>query len=39
MKSDNTLYAGAAVGLILAALAGFGVARMTAPSAPVACRR
>lgn len=36
MKSDNKLYAGAAVGLILAALAGFGVARMTAPSAPVA---
>lgn len=36
MKSDNKLYAGAAVGLILAALAGFGVARMTGPSAPVA---
>lgn len=37
MTSDNNkLYAGAAVGLILAALAGFGVARMTAPAAPVA---
>lgn len=35
MTSDNKLYAGAAVGLILAALAGFGVARMTAPVAPV----
>ncbi|WP_311270174.1 efflux RND transporter periplasmic adaptor subunit [Sphingobium sp. WCS2017Hpa-17] len=34
MTSDNKLYAGAAVGLILAALAGFGVARMTAPAAP-----
>jgi cobalt-zinc-cadmium efflux system membrane fusion protein len=29
----NTLYAGAAIGLVLAALAGFGIARMTAPSA------
>lgn len=35
MTSDNKLYAGAAVGLILAALAGFGAARMTAPTAPV----
>lgn len=35
MTSDNKLYAGAAVGLILAALAGFGVARMTAPATPV----
>lgn len=35
MTSDNKLYAGAAVGLILAALAGFGLARMTAPAAPV----
>lgn len=31
----NTLYAGAAIGLALAALAGFGVARLTGPSAPV----
>jgi cobalt-zinc-cadmium efflux system membrane fusion protein len=36
MTPDKTLYAGAAVGLILAALAGFGVARMTAPQPPVA---
>ncbi|MEY2927927.1 MAG: hypothetical protein RL367_2404 [Pseudomonadota bacterium] len=28
------LYAGAALGLVLAALAGFGIARMTGPSAP-----
>lgn len=35
MTSDNKLYAGAAVGLILAALAVFGAARMTAPTAPV----
>lgn len=35
MTSDNKLYAGAAVGLILAALAGFGAARMTAPTPPV----
>lgn len=32
----NKLYAGAAIGLVLAALAGFGVARMTGPSAPTA---
>jgi membrane fusion protein, heavy metal efflux system len=32
----NKLYAGAAMGLLLAALAGFGVARMTGPSAPTA---
>lgn len=32
----NKLYAGAAIGLLLAALAGFGVARMTGPSAPTA---
>src|SRR3546814_20058796 len=32
----NKLYAGAAIGLVLAALAGFGVARMTGPSAPPA---
>ncbi|WP_298400488.1 efflux RND transporter periplasmic adaptor subunit [Sphingobium sp.] len=36
MTSDNKLYAGAAIGLILAAAAGFGVARLTAPPAPVA---
>lgn len=30
------LYAGAAIGLVLAALAGFGIARMTGPSAPTA---
>lgn len=30
----NKLYAGAAIGLVLAALAGFGIARMTGPSAP-----
>ena len=35
MTPDNRLYAGAAVGLILAALAGFGLARMTSPDAPV----
>ena len=32
----NKLYAGAAIGLVLAALAGFGVARMTGLSAPTA---
>src|SRR3546814_13496869 len=32
----NRLYAGSAIGLVLAALAGFGVARMTGPSAPTA---
>src|SRR3546814_16091196 len=32
----NKLYAGTAIGLVLAALAGFGVARMTGPSAPTA---
>ncbi|MES2450678.1 MAG: efflux RND transporter periplasmic adaptor subunit [Pseudomonadota bacterium] len=31
----NKLYAGAALGLVLAALAGFGIARLTGPSAPV----
>ncbi|HEX7819459.1 MAG TPA: efflux RND transporter periplasmic adaptor subunit [Sphingobium sp.] len=31
--SPKTLYAGATIGLILAALAGFGIARMTGPSA------
>jgi cobalt-zinc-cadmium efflux system membrane fusion protein len=36
MTPDNKRYAGAALGLVLAALAGFGVARMTAPEAPVA---
>lgn len=30
----NKLHAGAAIGLVLAAVAGFGVARMTGPSAP-----
>src|SRR3546814_6437576 len=34
--SSDLLYAGAAIGLVLAALAGFGVARMTGPSAPTA---
>lgn len=32
----NMLYAGAAIGLVLAALAGFGVARVAGPSAPTA---
>ncbi|MBV1692662.1 efflux RND transporter periplasmic adaptor subunit [Novosphingobium sp. G106] len=32
----NKLYAGAAIGLVLAALAGFGIARVTGPSAPKA---
>ncbi len=37
MNPEHTkLYAGAAIGLVLAALAGFGVARMTGPSAPTA---
>lgn len=37
MTPDNQkLYAGAALGLVLAALAGFGIARLTAPSAPIA---
>ena len=32
----NKLYAGAAIGLVLAALAGFGIARMTGPTVPSA---
>ncbi len=32
----NKLYAGAAIGLVLAALAGFGIARMTGPTGPSA---
>lgn len=37
MNPDSKkLYAGAALGLVLAALAGFGIARKTAPSQPVA---
>jgi len=36
MTPDRKLFAGAALGLVLAALAGFGIARLTGPSAPVA---
>lgn len=32
--NNNRLYAGAAIGLVLAAGTGFGIARLTAPSAP-----
>ena len=35
MTSNHKLFAGAALALILAAGAGFGVARLTAPAAPV----
>jgi cobalt-zinc-cadmium efflux system membrane fusion protein len=35
MTPDKKLYAGAALALVLAAGAGFGIARLTAPAAPI----